>query len=68
MSIFFCASHGHQEDSDYVGCVDLGDGRAVCNERAPEAQYEGSTTVVTINQAPSAESAPSHQRAAEDGR
>ncbi len=36
MSIFFCASHGHQEDSDYVGCVDLGDGRAVCNERAPD--------------------------------
>lgn len=43
MSIFYCASHGHQEDSDYVGCVDLGDGRAVCTERATERQDRAET-------------------------
>lgn len=48
--MFHCDVHDRMEDGDFMGCVDLGDGRQVCNEGATEAQYMGTDAKLTGEQ------------------
>ena len=49
MSVFYCDHHGRLENSDEVGCVDLGD-EVVCEEGAGED--ECTCTFYGINHCP----------------
>lgn len=39
MSVFYCEAHQREEDSDAVGCVEVDDGKMVCDEAQGEAEY-----------------------------
>lgn len=43
MSIFYCAAHQREEDSDEVGFVDCNDGTAVCQEAQDQAEWDDMT-------------------------